>query len=54
MDDETIAGDDQPPETEGGEPGRETVADKRDGHEGYDLDEAEAYEQAQSEGEDAG
>jgi hypothetical protein len=46
MSDETRGDDEQAPETEGGEPGREEVAGDRGGQPGYDLDEGEAYEEA--------
>lgn len=47
MDDETAGAGEEPPEAEGGEPGREEVAGQRDGQPGYDLDEAEVYEEEQ-------
>jgi len=34
-----------PPDSEGGEPGREEVAGQRGDPPGYDLDEGQAYEQ---------
>lgn len=46
MDDEPRPDDQQPPDAEGGEPGREEVAGQRGDQPGYDLDEGEAYKQA--------
>ena len=47
MADETPPEDEQVPDEAGGEPGREEVAGRRGGQPGYDLDEAEAYEEQQ-------
>ncbi|MDP9385540.1 MAG: hypothetical protein M3P50_09955 [Actinomycetota bacterium] len=47
MADETPPEDEQIPDDDGGEPGREEVAGQRGGQPGYDLDEGEAYEEQQ-------
>ncbi len=50
MPDETRSDDEQIPDEQGGEPGRDEVAGQRGGQPGYDLDEAEAYEEQQGSG----
>ncbi len=47
MADETPPEDEQIPDEDGGEPGRDDVAGQRGGQPGYDLDEAEVYEEQQ-------
>jgi hypothetical protein len=49
MSDEAPREDEQDGDDGGGEPGREEVAGARGGQPGYDLDEAEAYEEAAEE-----
>jgi hypothetical protein len=47
MDDDTQQDEAATPENGEGEPGRDQVAGDREGQPGYDLDEGEAYEQAE-------